>query len=152
MSTRTRSGIVVAALVGAALFGGVALAKSATVGDFLVEIAKAKSLSAADPVTARAALTASGLTLPNLSLDKALTEGDVAQIGGAMGLPVTSANPSAGFDASQVDGFISTFGKNLAGAGNGTQAPASADPFPTPGTDKGRGKKKGHNKSPSDPV
>ena len=40
MSMRMRFGVAAAALLGAALFGGVALAKSATVGDFLVEIAK----------------------------------------------------------------------------------------------------------------
>ena len=40
---RMRFGVAAAALVGAALFGGVVLAKSATVGDFLVEIAKAIS-------------------------------------------------------------------------------------------------------------
>jgi hypothetical protein len=149
MSMRMRFGVAAAALLGAALFGGVALAKSATVGEFLVEIAKAKSLSAADPATARAALTASGVVLPPLALDKALTEGDVVRIGGAVGVPVTSSNPTASFDASQVDGFIATFGKTLTGSGD-----SSVDPFahPNPGTDKGRGKKKGHHKSPSDPV
>jgi hypothetical protein len=146
-----RFGVAAAALVAAALFGGVALAKSATVGDFLLEIAKAKSLSAADAASAKAALTANGVVLPPLPLDKALTEGDVVRIGGALGVNVTTSSPSASFDASQVDGFISTFGKTLTGVGGDTQSP-NADPFPTPGSDKGRGKKKGHNKSPSDPV
>jgi hypothetical protein len=144
-----RFGVAAAALLGAALFGGVALAKSATVGDFLVEIAKAKSLTAADPASARAALTASGVVLPPLALDKALTEGDVVQIGGAMGVPVTTSNPTAAFDSSQIGGFISTFGRTLTDVGNEPQAP---NDFPNPGTDKGRGKKKGHHKSPSDPV
>ena len=149
MSMRMRFGVAAAALLGAALFGGVALAKSATVGDFLVEIAKAKSLSASDPVSARAALTSAGVALPPLALDKALTEGDVVQIGGALGVPVTTSSPSTPFDSGQVDGFISTFGKKLASPGDQTQSPAD---FPNPGTDKGRGKKKGHHKSPSDPV
>ena len=151
MSMRMRFGVAAAALLGAALFGGVALAKSATVGDFLVEIAKAKSLSASDPVSARTALTSAGIALPPLALDKALTEGDVVQIGGALGVPVTTSSPSTPFDSGQVDGFISTFGKTLTGVGGDTQSP-NADPFPTPGSDKGRGKKRGHNKSPSDPV
>jgi hypothetical protein len=144
-----RFGVAAAALLGAALFGGVALAKSVTVGDFLVEIAKARSLTAADPASARAALTASGVVLPSLALDKALTEGDVVQIGGAMGVPVTTSNPTAAFDESQVGGFISTFGRTLTDVGVEPQAP---NDFPNPGTDKGRGKKKGHHKSPSDPV
>ena len=149
MSMRMRFGVAAAALLGAALFGGVALAKSATVGDFLVEIAKAKSLSASDPVSARTALTSAGIALPPLALDKALTEGDVVQIGGALGVAVTTSSPSTPFDSGQVEGFVSTFGKKLAGGGDPTQ---NARDFPNPGTDKGRGKQKGHHKSPSDPV
>ena len=149
--SRTRFGIVAAAVVAAALFGGSALAKNATVGDFLVEIAKAKNLSAADPAAARNALTASGVALPSLALDKALTEGDVAQIGGAMGIPVTTGNPSATVSTDQVGGFVAAFGKNLTGAGS-TPAKPNAPEVPNPGSDKGRGKKKGHNKSPNDPV
>ena len=142
MSMRMRFGVAAAALLGAALFGGVALARSATVGDFLVEIAKAKSLSASDPVSARTALTSAGIALPPLALDKALTEGDVVQIGGALGVPVTTSSPSSPFDSRQIDGFISTFSKTLASGGGDTpQAPSD---FPNPGTDKGRGKKKGH--------
>ncbi len=149
MSMRMRFGVAAAALLGAALFGGVALAKSATVGDFLVEIAKAKSLSASDPVSARAALTSAGIALPPLALDKALTEGDVVQLGNALGVAVTTSSPTTPFDSTQVGGFISQFGAKLAGPGDPTQ---NARDFPNPGTDKGRGKQKGHHKSPSDPV
>jgi len=144
-----RFGVAAAALLGAALFGGVALAKSATVGDFLVEIAKAKSLSASDPVSARAALTSAGVALPPLALDKALTEGDVVQLGNALGVAVTTSSPTTPFDSTQVGGFISQFGAKLAGPGDPTQ---NARDFPNPGTDKGHGKQKGHHKSPSDPV
>lgn len=149
MSMRMRFGVAAAALLGAALFGGVALAKSATVGDFLVEIAKAKSLSASDPVSARTALTSAGIALPPLALDKALTEGDVVQIGSSLGVAVTTSNPSTPFDSSQVGTFISTFGTKFTGVGDPTN---NARDFPNPGTDKGRGKQKGHHKSPSDPV
>jgi hypothetical protein len=143
-----RFGVAAAALIGAAQW--CRAAKSVTVGDFLVEIAKARSLSAADPLTARAALTASGVTLPNLALDKSLTQGDVVQIGGSMGVNVTTSDPTAAFDSSQVGNFISTFGRTIAGSGDG----GTVNPFshPNPGSDQGRGKKKGHNKSPSDPV
>ena len=150
MSMRMRFGVAAAALLGAALFGGVALAKSATVGDFLVEIAKAKSLTVSDPVAARNALTARGVALPPLALDKALTEGDVVQIGGALGVPVTTSSPSSPFDSRQIDGFISTFNRTL--TNNSVTGPDAPDDFPNPGTGKGRGKKKGHHKSPSDPV
>ena len=140
---RMRFGVAAAALLGAALFGGVALARSATVGDFLVEIAKAKSLSVSDSVSARNALTAAGV-------DKALTEGDVVQIGGALGVPVTTSSPSSPFDSRQIDGFISTFNRTL--TNSSVTGPNAPDDFPNPGTGKGRGKQKGHHKSPSDPV
>lgn len=149
MSMRMRFGVAAAALLGAALFGGLAQAKSATVGDFLVEIAKAKSLSAADPATAKASLMASGVVLPPLALDKVLTEGDVVRIGGSVGVPVTTQNPSAPFDSSQVDNFISTFGKKIVATPPDENQPTD---FPNPGTGKGNGKQKGHHKSPSDPV
>ena len=142
MSMRMRFGVAAAALLGAALFGGVALAKSATVGDFLVEIAKAKSLSVSDSVSARNALTAAGVALPPLALDKALTEGDVVQIGGALGVPVTTSSPSSPFDSRQIDGFISTFNRTL--TNNSVTGPNAPDDFPKPGTGKGRGKQKGH--------
>ena len=151
MSMRMRFGVAAAALLGAALFGGLAQAKSATVGDFLVEIAKAKSLSAADPASAKASLTASGVVLPPLALDKFLTEGDVVRIGGSVGVPVTTQNPTAPFDSSQVDNFISTFGKKIVATPPDENQPLEGD-FPNPGTGKGNGKQKGHHKSPSDPV
>jgi hypothetical protein len=149
MSMRMRFGVAAAALLGAALFGGLAQAKSATVGDFLVEIAKAKSLSAADPATAKASLTASGVVLPPLALDKVLTEGDVVRIGGSVGVPVTTQNPTAPFDSTQVDNFISTFGKKIVATAPDENQPTD---FPNPGTGKGNGKQKGHHKSPTDPV
>ncbi|HEX5045301.1 MAG TPA: hypothetical protein VFV75_20565 [Candidatus Polarisedimenticolaceae bacterium] len=138
-----------AGVLAAGFFAEVAFAKSATVGDFLVAIARAKSLSVADSASARASLMASGVVLPPLALDKGLTEGDVVSIGGAVGVPVTTQNPSATFDTANIDSFISTFGKKLASSGGDTQSPLG---FPNPGTEKGRGKKKGHHKSPADPI
>jgi hypothetical protein len=149
MSMRMKFGVAAAALLGAALFGGVAQAKSATVGDFLVEVAKAKSLVAADGLSAQAALTAAGVVLPPVSLDKALTEGDVAQIGVALGVNVTTSNPTAPIGTEQVQSFISTFGKVFSGDRDTRQETRD---FPNPGTDNGKGKKKGHFKSPTDPV
>ena len=149
MSNRIRFGLAAAGVLAAGFFGGVALAKSATVGDFLVAIAKAKSLSAADPASARASLVASGVVLPSLPLDKGLTEGDVVSIGGAVGVPVTTQNPSAAFDAAHIDKFISKFGETLASSGGDPQSPSE---FPNPGTGKGKGKQKGHHKSPADPI
>ena len=149
MSMRMRFGVVAAALIGAALFGGVALAKSATVGDFLVEIAKAKILTASDPASAKASLIGAGVVLPPTDLAKPLTEGDVVEIGGAVGVRVTTTTPTAPFGSEQVTGFISTFGRDLSSSGDDRQ---STRDFPNPGGDKGNGKKKGHTKSPSDPV
>lgn len=140
---------MVALLLGVFLLSGPALAKSATVGDFLIGIAKARNLAASDPASAKAALQSSGAVLPPLSLDRTLTEGAVVQIGDALGLKVTTTHPTAPFDSGQVDAFLSVFAKQLV-------PPSSTDPqatedFPNPGTGKGNGKQKGHYKSPSDP-
>lgn len=148
MLSKLRSGAMAVALVGSSLIGGAVLAKSATVGDLLLGIAKAKHLSAVDAVSARGALIASGVVLPPLALDKVLTEGDVAQIGMAVGLRVTTSDPANPFESGQVEQFMATFGKKL--AGGSPDAPLAAE-FPNPGTGKGNGKKKGHHKSPTDP-
>ena len=149
MRSGVRTGWIGAVVLSTSLVSVPVLAKSTTVGDFLIGIAKARKLSATDPASARAALQSSGVLLPPFSLDRALTEADVVQIGGALGLKVTTTRPTAPFDSGQVDAFLSVFAKQLV-------LPSSTDPqatedFPNPGTGKGNGKQKGHYKSPSDP-
>ena len=141
--------VAVASLV-VALAASPALASEVTVGKFLIEIAKVRSLAASDGVTAERALRASGVRLPDLDLNKALTEGEVARISETMGLRVTSARPDSPVSQGQVDGFVQTFGSDLTGTpkdpGYVPNSPPRGDPNP------GKGKSKGFYKSPSEPL
>lgn len=132
-------------------------ASDVTVGEFLVEIAKVKSLSARDGESALAALRAAGMNLPALDLRKPLTEGDVATVATAAGLNVTTARPSSPFSRNQVSSFLLSFGSDIgklptdppADPHDGsTSGQGTTNPDPQPG----KGKSKGHNKSPSEPV
>lgn len=144
-----------------ALVAGMALVVSVTavsaaqvlVGDFLVQVARAKNIAAADAVSAERGLRAAGINLPRLDFGKALTEGDVVNIANAVGVQVTTTRPTTPFTQTQVDSFLLTFGSDLGGLpkepnpspnnGRGTTKP---DPQP------GKGLSKGHYKSPSEPI
>src|SRR5262245_26719459 len=135
-----------------------AFAAGPTVGGFYTRLAQAKKLDAGSPAASEASLRSAGFALPTLGLDKALTEGDVASIAGALGLKVTTTHPTSVVNDTQMDSFVSTFSAQLQ---TGAKAP-SQDPYQingagTGGVDpgnsgNGKGKKKGHNKSPSEPL
>jgi hypothetical protein len=135
--------------IGAAL--GTALAGSVTVGRFYLELAKAKNLAAADAGAAEASLRQAGFELPKLALDKGLTEGDLNAISTTLGLAVRTDRPSAPVSDVQLNTFMTSFGRQIA-------APKVGDPganHPTdlpPQAGKGKGKKKGHHKSSSEPI
>lgn len=138
--------LVVAVMVAVAVMAAPVFAANVTVGQFLSEVAKAKNLAAADGATAAASLKAVGVNLPALDLNRPLTEGDVAAIASAVGLKVTTSNPSAQFSQSQVETFLSSFATDL----GRNPAPPEATPRgekPPPG-----GWKKGHNKSQTEPI
>lgn len=129
-----------------------AMAADYTVGQFLVEVAKAKNIVAVDPASAERGLRQAGVSLPALDLSKSLTEGAVASIATAVGVPVSTSRPDAPFNQGQVESFITTFGSSM-GSGSTNQTDAAG----TDGTTKedpqpGKGKSKGFNKSPSEPV
>ena len=68
-----------------------------------------------------------------------------------MGVPVSTSRPDSPFGQNQVESFISTFGPSLGNPTNetdgaGNDGPDKEDPQP------GKGKSKGFNKSPSEPV
>lgn len=153
MKTWMRFGMVSAALVGAVLVAGPALAApgQVTVGQFLVEIAKAKSLVATDGNSAVSALRGAGVSVPAIDLGKTLTEGDVVAIGSAAGLRFTTSNPGAPFTSGQVDQFLVSFGSELGTSAGDDPSTRSHDGSGS-NSSKGKGKKKGHNKTPSDPV
>ncbi len=139
--------LAVIAVIGVALVAPAFAAQgSATVGKFLVEIAKVQNLPAADGSTAAAALRARGVNLPAIDLQKSLNQGDVASIAQALGLNVTTSDPTKPFSMGEVDTFVSSFRSELGRAG-GTQTPTPAW-VPPPNS---KGKHKGHNKTPTDP-
>ena len=148
-TTRTVTPIVLAA-VAAILAGYAAFAGNGdmTTGQFVVAIAREVNVSAGDPVVALDALRSAGCHLPNLELDKPLTEGTVATIANSLGLHVTTQQPDAAFGAAQVAAFVDTFGRDL-----GARLGSRPDVNGTPGFDpKTKGKKKGHYKSRCEPI
>lgn len=152
MKSFSRFGVVaVAAVVVAALMAPAATAAGKVyVGDIIEKVALYKGLRAGDAVEAAAALRDAGVRLPDVSLDAELTEGTMAQIATAVGIPVSTSDPSAPVSGDQVDSFFASFGQDvMLGGGDGG---AETRGHPNPGTDKGKGKKKGHFKSPQDPV
>lgn len=152
MKRLSRFGVlaVAAVMIAALATPAVMAAGKVYVGDLVQGIALHKGLRAGDPVTAAASLREAGVRLPqNLNLDQELTEGDMAAVATAAGVPVTTTRPAAPVSGDQLDSFFSTFGKDLGSGGDGR---ADTRKHPNPGTDKGKGKKVGHFKSPTDPV
>ncbi|HJQ99156.1 MAG TPA: hypothetical protein VJ826_12665 [Candidatus Polarisedimenticolaceae bacterium] len=125
---------------------------SATVGWLLREIAAARGLSTPTEAGAAGALQAAGIALPSLDPAKSLTERDVVAIGKSLGINATTRNPDAPFTKSRGRAFLSAFSDEIGGGGatrheneNGNGNGPPFDPF-------SKGKKKGHNKSESEPI
>ena len=167
MRNGKRVGAMVVALITLAALAGPVLGAEATVGRFVQELAKAKSLNATDAEMAADSLRAVGVRLPALDLNRQLTEGDVADISRAVGLRVTTSNRDAEFGLDKIDRFFLSFGSELggegdcaipsgdcnnpgegSGPGNGNGGPAF-DPFGK-AQGKGRGKAK-FRRTPSEP-
>jgi hypothetical protein len=144
-----RVNLLVALLAVAALVAGtsaIAAPHDVTTGQFLVEIAKAQKLDAADPASASNSLRAAGFRVPDVQLEKPLTEGTVSSIATALGLRITTHNPDATFNNDQMDAFLKSFSRDL-GIRTGETSLTGADPLT-----KGKGKKKGLTKSRSEPY
>jgi len=135
-------------------------ASDATVGEFVIKLAKSRNLAATDARVAVNALRGIGVRVPaNLNYSKRLTEGDVANLSRTLGLNVTTATPDNVFTSDQVDRFFSTFGVDLSanlidGSDNSPRASENGGPPFNPYT-KGKGgsngKKKGHDFTPTEP-
>ena len=144
-----------------------ALAKDATVGEFIMGLAKTKQVEATDIGSAVDSLARVGVRVPaGLNFSKSLTEADVSRISRLAGLNVTTTTPDQTFDSVQMDRFFVTFSGEL-GPGKGDDyqarngetpdgssgdAPGNGPPFDPYSKGKGgsKGKKKGH-RSPTDP-
>jgi hypothetical protein len=122
-----------------------------TVGEFLMEIAKVKNLSARDGESALTALRAAGLRLPALDVRKPLTEADVVAVATAAGLNVTTTRPDSPFSRSQVTSFILSFGSDLGKTPGSPPNEPQGDGPPIPDPQPDKGKSKGFHKSPSEP-
>jgi hypothetical protein len=133
-----------------------------TVGQFLVELAQAMGFPSSSEAAAVQSFEGAGLSLPPLDLGQPLTEADVVAVGRALGLDLVTSNPSAPFGAADVSRFLAVFGPEL-----GTRARSDDTGPPAEGEDPGlthgkgttnpdpqpdKGKSKGHNKTPSEPI
>jgi len=152
MKAREHCGVVAAAMLLVASNAFLpAFAGEQTVGDFVVKIAELKNLTATDGKMAARSLRTAGYVVPVLDLNKALTEGDVVAISKSFGIRVTTSTPDAAFDKGRVDTYLAIFGGDLGKLGN----PGDGKHMPTGHKNgkgsKGKGKKLGHFKSPSQP-
>ena len=130
-----------------------AFAAGVTVGHFYSEVAKAKHLESASAASAEASLRSAGFELPKLGLDKSLTEGDLTAISAALGVATTTNKPAELVSEAQFNSYLSSFGVQLGAPKAGAAAPyqtysQGGDPG---NSGNGKGKKKGHNKSSSEP-
>ena len=138
--------LAVATVVAPAFAGGV------TVGHFYTELAQAKHLVSVDAASAEANLRGAGYSLPKLALDKSLTEGDMASISNALGVAVTTERPSQLITESQLSTFMASFGGQLGARTVGVGGPVLNSQGGDPGNSgNGKGKKKGHSKTTTEP-
>ena len=126
--------------------------EAATVGWFLKEIASARGLSAPSEAGAAQVLKAAGIAVPALDPTKTLTEGDVVAIGRSVGFTTTTQTPGASLTRTRARSVLTTFQSEIGGSGDGANAPRDAGGEPNENSNNGKGKKKGHNKSPSEPL
>jgi hypothetical protein len=157
MKTISRVVVIVAVL---ALALPTFAASDITVGSFVQKLAQSKNLNATDARIAADSLRAVGVRVPtDLRLTAPLTEGDVARIARAAGLNVSTNRPEANFTGDQVNQFISTFGADLALVGSGDSVSAQNhedgngpvfNPY-SKGKGGSKGKKKGHDFTPTEP-
>jgi hypothetical protein len=134
--------LFVLAVSGPAVLG----AENMTVGGFVQDLARLKSLTASDARVAAASLASVGVRLPSdLDFDKSLTEADVTLISGAAGLRVTTTTPEAPFDSQRAERFFVAFGSELGGL-----EPTAAETDSQQRLESGhaKGKCKGKNKPP----
>ena len=151
MKRVNRLGMIAVLAVGTVL--APAFAGNVTVGRFYTELAQAKHLVSVDAASAEANLRGAGYNLPQLALDKSLTEGDVTTISNALGVAVTTQRPSQLISETQMNTFMSSFGSQLGARSVRGNNPFETDVEGNPGnSNNGKGLKKGHHKSTTEPI
>ena len=150
MKRVNRLGMIAVLAVGTVM--APAFAGNVTVGRFYTELAQAKQLVSTDAASAEASLRRAGFDLPKLTLDRSLTEGEMTSIAASLGLAVTTERPSQLISESQMNTFLASFGNRLGAAKPGANPYETYSQGGSPGNSgNGKGKKKGHNKSGSEP-
>ena len=145
-------GGVAAVLVALALCVPAVAANNITVGDFVMELARVKGFTASSVAQAKASIESTGITLPVSDFNRTLTQGDVVAIGNAAGLNLNSSTPEAAFTGDQMNSFMVSFAPELGATdGENTTDGSKNDNGADPRT-KGKGKKKGLFRSPSEPL
>ncbi len=147
--------LTLAATAAVAVSGG-----APSVGDLVLQVAQRRQMPAASPQEARAMLERAGSDLSGLDLDTPLTERTLVRVCNAVGLAVTTRDPDAPVDAERLRRFLSVLGPEITRSGSAPQASSSGTPGPYPRPNdhaadplsKGKGKKKGIPRSPSDPA
>ena len=113
MNVKRLGALFVAALLVMAAVPAIA-ARDATVGEFVIKLAKSRNLAATDAGVAGNSLRGIGVRIsPNLDYSARLTEGDVTRLSRSMGLNVTTTTPDNSFSTVQVDTFFATFGNDI---------------------------------------
>ena len=123
--------------------------ETVTVGWFLHQVAVARQIPSSSEQDAWTALRGAGIQLPRMDSAKVLTEGDVVEIGRSLGLKVDSSTPSAPFERNRAQTFVATV---VPGTGDDTPSTRDGGGTPNDASNNGKGKKKGHNKSSSEPL
>ncbi|NIM02005.1 MAG: hypothetical protein GTN89_14585, partial [Acidobacteria bacterium] len=115
MNVKRLGALLAAALLVAAAMPAFA-ASDATVGDFVIKLAKSRNLAATDARVAANSLRGVGVRIPTeTEFSARLTERHVANLSRAFGLNVTTATPDNTFSDAQVDQFFATFGGDITG-------------------------------------
>ena len=126
--------------------------EKATAGWFLKEIATARGLSAPTEAEAAQVLKAAGIAVPSLDPAGELTEKDAVAIGNALGFKTTTQYPDATLSRARANALLVSFQADVTGSEDSSASTRDAGGQPNPNSDNGKGKKKGHNKSPSEPL
>lgn len=121
-----------------------------TVGWFLQEVAAARHVTIAPGGDPAIALRAAGINVPALPSSRTLTEADVVAVSRALGVRVSSTNPAAPFTRTQAQAFVGSIVADP--GGDGSAQPQDIGGVPNDSSENGKGKKKGHNKSSSEPL
>ena len=157
MNVKRLGALFVAALLVMATVPAFA-ASDATVGEFVIKLAKSRNLAATDAGIAGNSLRGIGVRISSdLDYSARLTEGDVTRLSRSMGLNVTTTTPDNSFSTVQVDTFFATFGGDIGTKFTGTEQETrehaeglTFNPY-AKGKGGANGKKKGHDFTPSEP-